>query len=32
VKDGTNYLELVDNEDFIIMNEIVLMHVEEDNE
>jgi hypothetical protein len=32
IKDGINYLELVDNEDFIVMNEIVLMHVEEDNE
>ena len=32
VKDGIDHLELVDNEDFIVMNEIVLKHIEEDNE
>lgn len=29
VKDGVDYREIIDNEDFIIMNEIVLTHIEE---
>ncbi len=29
VKDGIDYREIIDNEDFIIMNEIVLTHIEE---
>jgi hypothetical protein len=32
IKDGVEHIELIDNEDFIIMNEIVLVHIEEDNE
>jgi hypothetical protein len=30
--DGVDQIELIDNEDFIIMNEIVLTHIEEENE
>ena len=30
-KDGFEYEELLDNEDFVIMDEIVLQHFEEEN-
>ena len=32
VKDGIEHVEIIDNEEFVIMNEIVLMHMEEDDE
>jgi hypothetical protein len=32
VKDGIEHVEVIDNEDFVIMNEIVLMHIEEEDE
>lgn len=32
IKDGEEHIDLIDNEDFIIMNEIGLTHIEEDYE
>lgn len=31
IKDGVEVEELIDNEDFVIVDEIVFEHVEEDN-